>query len=171
MTHRIGIYAGTFDPVHKGHISFALAAVNQANLEQVCFLPERFPRFKPNASDYKTRINKIKDATADASQLTLLELPDRALNVHETLPELNRAFPDATLVLLVGADVLAHMYTWTEINQLVSTCDFVIGMRMGWDETQVTNILRTLDIMDSRYTIIYTDHAHVSSTAIRASKD
>ena len=59
MVKRIGIFAGTFDPVHKGHISFALQAIEAAGLDEVVFLPEPRPRHKQSVTDQSHRIAMI----------------------------------------------------------------------------------------------------------------
>lgn len=167
MTRRIGIYSGTFDPVHEGHISFAIATTASAHLDRVYFLPERIPRHKPAVSHYESRVAGLSDAAAAYPQLAILELPDRALTIQETLPELSSTFIGATLVFLVGADTLAHMHTWPKVDVLTSSYNFAIGVRRGWDESKIIDLLRSLSIPASRYTIVRTDYAHVSSTMIR----
>lgn len=164
---RVGIYAGTFDPIHAGHISFARGALQASNADAIFFLPERVPRHKPAVSSYEQRVAEIRSAIADDRQLQLIQLPDDSLSVHETLPELEKQFPDASIILLVGSDVVAHMHAWPEIDRLLQSCELAIGMRDGDSETAVTRALCTLTISDAHYRLIYTAHSHVSSTAIR----
>ena len=168
MARRIGIYGGTFDPLHEGHVSFALAAQREADLNAVYFLPERSPRSKPDASSYSLRVKELSGTLGQYAHLNLLELPDEAMSTSKTLPELTRIFPETTLVLLVGADVITHMSTWPEVDKLVASCEFAIGMRDGWDVPATIATLHELGIPHSRYTIIRTDQAHISSTAIRS---
>lgn len=163
---RIGIYAGTFDPLHVGHLSFALAAKEAARLECVYFLPERIPRHKPLASPYETRVAALKHSL-DGGRLKLLELPDDAFTIHETLPELEAIFPGSQIVLLVGADVLRHMPAWPGIDTLDDTFELAVGVRTGYDILTITKSLQALGFNDSCSHIVETDQAHVSSTTIR----
>lgn len=164
---RIGIYAGTFDPLHKGHISFALASIKSAQLDSVYFLPERTPRHKPHASSYASRVVTLKHAL-DGDVLKLLELPDHALTIHETLPELEAMFPNSQITLLVGTDVLQHMPAWPGIDTLRDNYELVVGVRTGYDLTTINKSLHTLGFTGSRSVIVHTDQAAVSSTAIRS---
>jgi nicotinic acid mononucleotide adenylyltransferase len=71
---RIGIYAGTFDPVHAGHVSFALHAMTVAQLDEVYFLPERLPRYKPGAAHFAHRVAMLKRAVKPHPDLQIIEL-------------------------------------------------------------------------------------------------
>src|SRR5437868_3133041 len=102
---RIGIFPGTFDPVHKGHIAFCLSAAARANLDSVILLPEAEPRRKQPRATFAHRWNMIQEAVADYAQIDARTLPSRQFTVAETLPELRALFPGMQLVLLAGSDV------------------------------------------------------------------
>lgn len=162
---RIGIYAGTFDPVHQGHLSFARTACELARLSVVYLLPERSPRAKPSARPYRTRVARLHDITDD--QIKVLELPDEEFSVARTLPALRRQFPGAQLVMLVGSDVVEHMSSWPDISELVRSCEFAIGQRDAAVPPDTHATLQALGIDSSRHTIVSTPHNHLSSTMIR----
>jgi nicotinate-nucleotide adenylyltransferase len=128
---RIGIYAGTFDPVHTGHISFALQALKTAKLDLVIFMPERRPRYKPNVEHFGHRTAMITRAIQPHTKLALLELPDAHFNTLKTLPKLHKKFPDAQLVLLMGSDVAYTLKDWPDIDKLLSQSELVVGLRDG----------------------------------------
>ena len=62
---RVGIYPGAFDPVHKGHIAFALAAITAHQLDKVFFLPEPSPRHKQGVKALDHRVEMVRLATAN----------------------------------------------------------------------------------------------------------
>lgn len=163
---RIGIYAGTFDPLHEGHISFARAAIESARLDSVYFLPERLPRYKPYASPYETRLATLKH-TLKGEALKLLELPNHVLTIHETLPEIEAIFPDSQISFLVGADVLQHMSTWPGIDTLRMNYELIVGVRTGYELPTISESLRALGFKGSNSIIVHTDQADISSSAIR----
>ena len=165
MNQRIGIYSGTFDPLHKGHVSFALAAIAQANLNMVYFLPERSPRHKPYVSPYIKREAYIQEQISTFDSLDLIQLPDDKFSVLHTLPELQASFPGSQLVLLVGSDVVEHMPQWPDIKHLVTTCELLVGIRSGGDEANIRSLLRAIGAPDAL--VVTTPHAHLSSTDIR----
>ncbi|GEM_PF-573489 len=128
---RIGILAGTFDPVHIGHITFALQAIEHANLDEVVFLPERRPRHKIGTEHFAHRASMIRQAIKLHPQLSLLEVVEARLDTTRTLPRLRAVFPDAELVLLVGSDVLPSIPNWSRSARLLNQVELVVGVREG----------------------------------------
>lgn len=128
-TARIGIYAGTFDPVHSGHVAFALQAAQAADLEKVYFLPERRPRAKPQVEHFGHRVAMLRQALKPHPQLELLEMTDANFSVNRTLPRLRRRFSSEHLVFLMGSDVAKHIAEWPEASSLLKDAELVIGIR------------------------------------------
>lgn len=124
---RIGIYAGTFDPVHNGHIKFALLAIKSYGLEKVVFLPEKLPRFKTKVSPLKHRIAMLRVAIQTYKNLEILELPDEQFSVSETLPKIRAKFAGAQLFLLVGSDVSERIQTWPGWQELLKSAELVVA--------------------------------------------
>lgn len=133
---RIGVYAGTFNPVHAGHITFALQALQAANLDKVYFLPERRPRHKTDVEHFGHRVAMLERATRPHPQFEVLELVDISFSVERTLPKLRTAFPSAQLVFLFGSDVVADLPDWPKVDHLLKDSELVIGLRQG-DELEV----------------------------------
>jgi nicotinate-nucleotide adenylyltransferase len=129
MTKRIGIYAGTFDPVHTGHVTFALQALRAARLDRLYFLPERRPRDKRQVEHFGHRVAMIKHALKPHRQLEVLELVDINFSVERTLPELQKQFPNDELVFIFGSDIVSGMTNWPHIDKLLHNFDIVIGLR------------------------------------------
>ena len=141
---RIGIFSGVFDPVHDGHIKFALAAAQQAKLDEVYFLLEVQPRRKTGVTHLAHRLAMIKLAIAKYPNLKLLDLPDRQLSVAKTLPRLKQKFKKDELFYLAGADMLEHMPGWPLINKLFETMNLVIGLRQADSRSAVDNMISEL---------------------------
>ena len=78
---RVGIYAGTFDPVHVGHISFALQSLTAANLDSIYFAPERRPRNKQQVEHFAHRVAMIKRAIRPYRKFAILELVDTSFSI------------------------------------------------------------------------------------------
>ena len=91
MSKRIGIYAGAFDPVHKGHVSFALQAIELAGLDEVAFVPEPRPRNKAGVTHLSHRIAMLRLAVKGHPKLKILEVPDKQFLVATSLPRLRAA--------------------------------------------------------------------------------
>lgn len=160
---QIGIYAGTFDPIHKGHMAFADCAAKAAHLDMVIFMPEKSPRAKANASSLEQRLKWLEGALIDSKHKIYNSHHDR-FTTHETLAELAALHPDSRLNFLVGSDVALTLARWQDIEQLVQTCQFVVGMRDGDDESEVKQVLARLH---ADYMIIKVPFPAVSSSHLR----
>jgi nicotinate-nucleotide adenylyltransferase len=161
MTRRIGIYPGTFDPIHQGHIAFALQAIEICKLDQVVFLPEIRPRGKENITDVNTRLNHLEQATKGQPSLITFLAMSSPFTVERTLPELRNAFPDSKMTLLIGSDVFSHISEWHNVSLLLRSVNIVVGLRHG--DKPVT------DSVDGSVAFIeLPDTAHLSSTKYRS---
>ncbi len=164
MTQRIGIFSGIFDPVHKGHIGFAVEAAKQAKLDKVYFLVEAKPRRKQNVTHLAHRTAMVKLAIAPHSQLNILDLPDKQFSVSKTLPRLNQKFPNDSLFFLAGSDMLGHMPEWPLINQMLKQMDLVIGIRQG---SKLNSVQKILNSMQTKAQIISSPYPTLQSGKIR----
>lgn len=165
---RVGIYSGTFDPVHAGHIGFALQAAKAAKLDAVYFVPERAPRRKYHVTHFAHRVAMIRRATRPYSQLKFLEMEDKTFSVAHTLPRLERAFPNARLVYLCGSDVLRHMAGWPHAGQLLRRVELCVGRRENETMAEVSRVLKTLPTPPVKVTVFESHAPAISSSRIRA---
>lgn len=163
---RVGIYAGTFDPVHAGHIAFALQAMQTASLDEIVFLPERKPRFKDGPEHFGHRVAMLKRATKPYAKFSVMETVDKHFTVRRTLPQLQSTFRGAQLVFLVGSDVAEHMSDWAGIEQLCRTSELVVGVRSGQSTKLVRDLLRNLPVQPQTY-VFESYAATISSGKIR----
>lgn len=164
---RIGIYAGTFNPIHAGHIGFALQAKEAAKLDEVCFLPERHPRQKTGAEHYGHRVAMITKAIKPYSAFTVGELPDIRFTVKKTLPELEKRYKDDQLVILLGSDLVPHLGSWEYATRLLSGCELVVGIREGDDEQVIKHALEQLPAIPKNIYLFQSYGDDISSTKIR----
>ena len=167
MRQRIGIYAGTFDPVHAGHLSFALYAQQQAKLDSVYFLPERKPRYKPQVVHVAHRIAMLNEALAPYPSLGIIELVDTRFTVKRTVPQLKGLFGDAQLVYLFGSDVFRHIPQWPLVDTLTDGAAFVVGLRAEDDAAEIGRIGEGLVGSTEPITILDSLYPDVSSRVIR----
>lgn len=164
---RIGIFAGTFDPVHKGHISFALQAIEAAGLDKVIFLPELRPRHKQDVTHQSHRIEMIKLAIKAYPKLGLLELPDKQFSVATSLPRLIQKYPDTQMLMLIGTDVLAHISVWPHTKALLKKVGLVVAVRGHKDERQAFQLLGNLPVEPSESHVLTSNFKLISSRDIR----
>ncbi len=164
---RIGIYAGTFDPVHAGHITFALQAVQAAGLDKVYFLPERRPRQKQHVEHFGHRVAMLGRAVRPHPQFEVLELVDVSFSVERTLPELQRRFPGEELVFLFGSDVLPRIRDWPKADTLLAEAELVIGLREQDDRDKLRGIVEAWPVAPKALTMFASYAPEVSSGRVR----
>ena len=164
---RIGIFAGTFDPVHAGHIAFALQAAEIAKLDEVVFIPERRPRSKSSTEHFGHRVAMIRQAIKPHSKLALLELVEGNLSVQRTLPHLRSMYPDAELVMLAGSDVLLTMPQWPNVGRLLKEIELVVGVREGESPEAMELRVETWETKPKALYVFPSFAPHISSSKVR----
>jgi nicotinate-nucleotide adenylyltransferase len=170
LTKRVGIYAGTFDPIHAGHVGFAGQAIKQAGLSKVFFLPEPSPRRKQGVHALEHREAMVRLAVAEDPKLGIIKLHQANFTPSETLPKLNALFEGAELYMLMGDDVFVHLNEWPHVKKLLTACKFIIGIRKE-DETKAKQRLHAIEEarnikLDVQFLI--SDYQDISSSKIRS---
>ncbi len=118
---KIGIYGGTFNPPHNGHITAAQAAIEQLGLEKLLLIPDKIPPHKvlpTGSADERQRCEMTVLASAKLGKLaevTDMELKRQGKSyTSDTLRELRVKYPDDELYLLMGSDMFLSFETWHE---------------------------------------------------------
>ncbi|HVS58712.1 MAG TPA: nicotinate-nicotinamide nucleotide adenylyltransferase [Candidatus Saccharimonadales bacterium] len=164
---RIGIYSGTFNPVHAGHIAFAVQALSEANLDQVVFLPERQPRHKTGVEHFGHRVAMLNKAVKPHPALAVLELVDKNFTVHRTLPQLKTLFHGATLVMLMGSDTAQYVPSWPYAKDLLKSTELVVGVRSTHQSDEIERVIRGWTVQPARLHVLKSFAPDVSSSDIR----
>jgi nicotinate-nucleotide adenylyltransferase len=164
---RIGIYAGTFNPVHAGHIAFALQALKEANLDKIYFVPERQPRGNPGVEHFGHRVAMLKRATKPHPQFDVLELVDINLTVVRTLPKLQQLFRGHQLVFLFGSDAAASIPYWPNVTQMLNGSELVIALREQDSQEDIEKQIADWPVRAVRTTIFRSYAPKVSSRRVR----
>ena len=167
MKKRVGVFSGSFDPVHEGHLAFALEAAREAELERVCFLPETSPPGKGDITDVAHRVAMLHLAIKPYAQLGVLEQPVEQLSVGETLPRLEQHFAGSQIFFLMGLEVLVYLPSWPFAEQLLARCGLIVATRRE-SRQWVVDIVATLATPPRALYIIETPHRAVASTDIRS---
>lgn len=169
---KIGIFAGTFDPIHNGHLAFAHAAL-EAGLEKIFFLVEPRPWRKQGVRALEHRRAMVDLAIADESRLGTVLLERARLTPHETLPILQKRFKGYELGLLFGDDVITymvdHIAAWPHIEELASSASLVIAARHESQPplTEKLEILKRSHGLPFRYSFVEPKQTTTSSSSIR----
>lgn len=164
---RLGIYAGTFDPVHSGHVAFALQSLQAAKLDRVLFLPERRPRDKQQVEHFGHRVAMLNRATKPYPEFSVLELVDVNFSVERTLPKLWQLYPESELVFMLGSDVALGLGEWPHAKELLEAGEVVIGLRFQDDRNKVRRVVENWPAQPKAVTIFDSFAPKVSSGKVR----
>lgn len=133
---KIGLFGGSFDPVHRGHIALARMAARELALDEVIFIPAKQPPHKlsKQLAPARHRAAMLKTALAAYPKFSIssfeLRRPSTTFT-YQTVEYFKKRFPRSQLFFIIGTDSLADLATWKRISHLLELCVFVAGKRPG----------------------------------------
>ena len=135
---RVGVFGGTFDPIHLGHLAVARSIQSSLGLDNVIFVPAGQPWLKADTpvSRVKDRVQMLRLALARrrAFELSTIEAdrpgPSYTVDTIETLQR--QLGSDADLFFLLGSDALMDIARWKEPQRLIQLCQLVAFARPGF---------------------------------------
>jgi len=161
---RIGIFGGTFDPPHKGHIAIAEKAMKQFSLNRIYFVPAYLPPHKLNRNfiTVKQRAAMVRLAIRGHNnfKISTLEMQRRGISFTvDTLNAFKNRFPDAELILIIGADNLEQFQSWKSPKRILQLAALAVYKRRGFG--------RSLKNQDIAFEPIEGRFFEISSTEVR----
>jgi nicotinate-nucleotide adenylyltransferase len=164
---RLGVFGGTFDPPHVGHLALAEWALEQLELDRVLFVPAGTPPHKQagRRSSAAQRVAMTRAAVRgnEAFTVSTIETKRRGPSYTvDTLAELAAANPGAELWLLMGADMYATLRTWHEPEGIARHARIAVALRPGAKAPR-----RVSGIKGQRVEWLGNPGIEVSSSAVR----
>jgi len=139
---RVGVMGGTFDPIHHGHLVAASEVAQSFGLDEVVFVPTGQPWQKGPVSPAEHRYLMTVIATASNPRFTVsrvdIDRPGPTYTI-DTLRDLKAQRPDDELYFISGADAIAQILTWHDVDQLWELAHFVAVSRPG-HELSITGL-------------------------------
>jgi nicotinate-nucleotide adenylyltransferase len=161
---KIGLFFGSFNPIHIGHMTIAKYMVEHGNIDQLWFVVTPQNPFK-----------KINDLLSDQFRLDMVNLAIQgdprflACNIEFNLPKpsytintltsLRKKYPDHEFILIMGADNFAQLKNWKDYEKLVGEYRFLVYPRPGFD--------LTVHDLNANFTMVDSPLIDISSTKIR----
>ena len=151
---RRGIFGGTFDPPHLGHISLAKNIADALDLDVVVWVPARRPPHKPNETitPAAQRLAMVELAAEEDPRFEVSEIeldPKQPPWTVFLLERFQKRFPKDKLYLLIGGDSLAEFTTWRDYRKLWKMAEICVALRPGWDISAVDiEILKHVRIVE-----------------------
>ena len=159
LTPPLGIFGGTFDPIHNGHIFPVLEGAEKANIKKVALMPCYIPSHKdPATASSEDRLRMVELICADYP----LFYPDsRDINRGkptfsiDSLKEIREIMPTTPLCFFIGTDSLQNIFTWHDWQTLFCLCHFVVCERTGdavKNQNNNSNFLQLQTLLKNRQT-------------------
>ena len=148
---RLGIFGGTFDPVHFGHLILAEQCREQARLDSIWFVPcARHPlKTEQTPANFVQRVAMLEAALAGLANYRIEQLENERTGpsyTADTLDELQRRNPKDELFLLLGSDTLAELPQWREPRRIIERATLVVMERHPWPPANVDDLRRALSL-------------------------
>jgi nicotinate-nucleotide adenylyltransferase len=146
---RLGIFGGTFNPPHLGHLVCAQEAYIQLRLDRVMLMPARIPPHKPVEDEpgVPHRLELCRLAVEGDERFTVSDLEaqrDGPSYTIDTLRELHDREPDTELFLIVGGDIAAGLPRWRQPEAVLELATLAVARRRGTPRSRVSEALLEL---------------------------
>lgn len=161
---KIGIYSGSFNPIHHGHVMLANYLVEFSDLDELWFVvtPQNPLKKKEDLLDDDERLKMVQLAIGDDPRIHVsdiemhLSTPSYTIN---TLTALSEQYPDSEFVFVCGMDSLQNLKNWREYQKILDNYELLVFPREGYDGGELINY--------PSVTVLKTPILEISSTFIR----
>jgi nicotinate-nucleotide adenylyltransferase len=154
----IGLFGGTFDPVHRGHLALTRAALAQYKLNRIYFVPANIPPHKQQqpltpfvhrfamlalaTAPEKAFVPSLLEAPAEDSAQARKDRQEKPNYTIDTMRRLKQSFTSSDkLFFLIGMDAFCEIAKWHRAEALFQECEFVVANRPGYSLADVANAL------------------------------
>ncbi len=165
---RIGIFGGSFDPVHTGHIESVQSFLNSRLIDEVWVLLTPDPPHKSGRkmAPFSNRMEMLQLAFGDHKDVTISDvensLPSPSYSL-QTVRHLKSRYPDDTFFLCLGGDSLAEFHTWHKYREILKECSLMVVLRPGFSREGISD-----EILEKT---VFVDHKPVKASSTQVRKD
>lgn len=142
-----GLFGGTFNPVHFGHLRVAEELMTLLDLDRVIFIPAASPPHKTEQgmASFEHRLQMLQLAIAGNDSFSFSDVesrrPGKSYSIDTVQYFLDSRYPDLELYFITGQDAFDAITTWREWNKLLSLCHFAVITRPGYENKGLLQIL------------------------------
>ncbi|HBM17533.1 MAG TPA: nicotinate (nicotinamide) nucleotide adenylyltransferase [Lentisphaeria bacterium] len=128
---RIGLFGGTFDPIHIGHLNLAKALIEKSYLDHIIFVPAAKPPHKPEkpVTVFSDRYKMVELAIEEVNYFSISDIEEQRLPIpsytFDTLRKVKTLYPKDILYLIIGEDSLLQIHTWYRGRELIDLCEII----------------------------------------------
>lgn len=163
---RIGIFGGTFDPIHHGHLIMASCAYERLELDKVYFMPAGNQPLKEGESPFNQRLEMIKLSIENDSRMSYTDIEDslEPSYTYNTIMKLN-SICDDELFFIMGADSFESIERWYKYEELLKEIKIIVVDRLG--SSNLFNLQEKYKDIAKEINILKGPIIEISSTEIR----
>lgn len=169
---KYGIFGGSFNPIHYGHLMICEYIKEEMGLDKVIFIPTGNPPHKEIDVSAEDRYQMVKLAIASNPDFEISDIETTRVKLSytvDTIKELKKTYKEEKLYFLIGLDSLFQLKTWKKLKDLSREIEFVVAQRPGYLDEK--NIKREIEFLRESYgtkiTLIKTPLYEISSTDLR----
>lgn len=169
---KIGIFGGTFDPVHLGHMVISEQVMDELALDRVIFVPGGIPPHKEASSvraSADDRLEMVQAAVSGNERFSVDRIEvdaGRPMHSVETVPLLKERSPEDEWFFITGADEVSNLLTWKDPDRLLEEVVMVAATRPGYDLSRLDHLEDGLQNFD-RIFPVECSRVDISATGIR----
>lgn len=169
---KYGIFGGSFNPIHYGHLMICEYIKEEMGLDKVIFIPTGNPPHKDLGVSAEDRYEMVRLAISPNPDFEISDIETTRVNLSytvDTIRELKEIYKEEKLYFLIGLDSLFQLKTWKKIGDLSQEIEFVVALRPGYiDKEEINNEIDFLrESFGTRINLIKTPLYEISSTDLR----
>lgn len=169
---KYGIFGGSFDPIHYGHLMICEYIKEEMGLDKVIFIPTGNPPHKDLGVSAEDRYEMVRLAISPNPDFEISDIETTRVNLSytvDTIRELKKIYKEEKLYFLIGLDSLFQLKTWKKIGDLSQEIEFVVALRPGYiDKEEINGEIDFLrENFGTRINLIKTPLYEISSTDLR----
>lgn len=143
---KIGLFGGTFNPIHSGHIKAARRVQEKFRLNKLLFIPSYIPPHKKSGmvASSTHRYRMVEQAVSSFPRFIPsaieIEAGGKSYSI-ETLKKIQKIYPESWIFFIMGADAFLEIETWKDYQKLLQQCNFIVITRPGYDLGEAKKVL------------------------------
>ncbi|MDU5185342.1 MAG: nicotinate-nucleotide adenylyltransferase [Peptoniphilus harei] len=169
---KYGIFGGSFNPIHYGHLMICEYIKEEMGLDKVIFIPTGNPPHKELELSAEDRYEMVNLAISPNPDFEISDIETTRVKLSytvDTIRELKEIYKEEKLYFLIGLDSLFQLKTWKKIEDLSQEIEFVVALRPGYiDKKEINNEIDFLrENFGTKINLIKTPLYEISSTDLR----
>ncbi|MBS3818212.1 nicotinate-nucleotide adenylyltransferase [bacterium] len=144
--NKIGLFGGTFNPIHSGHLKAAWIVQKRFHMSQILFIPSHIPPHKESTMVVSPahRLQMVAQAVSSYSRFIPsaieIEAGGKSYSIR-TLEKIKTIYPERWIFFIMGSDAFMEIETWKDYQKLLQQCYFIVMTRPGYDLDEAKKVL------------------------------